>query len=151
MPIRKPHIGKGVVSKRHVEDALKFKTLDHIVLTKGAGATITGNAGTTYATLAASYIFVDPTRYSGVRKVEAYFHWGTETTAGGIRIYNVTDATVLAVVEPGVVAWRVDRIDITDTWKTLTGVKELRVESKGDGTTPPAISAVFIIVECGNV
>jgi len=151
MPIRKPHIGKGVVTKRHVEDALKFKVLHHIVLCKGAGANITGNAGTTYATLEASHIYVDPTRYSGIIKAEAYFQWDPATTAGGIRIYNVTDATVLASSEPGVAGWRPDRIDITDTWKAITAEKLFRVETKGDGTTAPVMVAVLIIVECGNV
>jgi len=151
MPIRKPHIGKGVVTKLHVEDALKFKTLDHIVLCKGAGATITGNAGTTYAKMSASETFIDPSRYSGIRKVEACFQWNPETTAGGIRIYNTTDATVLAVSEPGVAGWRTDKINVTDKWKAITAEKWLQVESKGDGTTAPTITAVLIIVECGNV
>jgi len=151
MPIRKPHIGKGVVTKRHVEDALKFKTLDHILFTRGAGAIITGNAGTTYASLPASSLSVDPSRYTGIIRVEAYFRWNPQTTAGGIRIYNETDDTVLASSEPGVAGWRLDRINITNTWKTITAVKLFRVETKGDGTTAPTISEVFIAVECGNV
>jgi len=151
MPIRKPHIGKGVVTKRHVEDALKFKTLDHIVLCKGAGANITGNAGTTYAGIPASTTFINPARYGGIRKVEAYFCWSPETTAGGIRLYNATDATVLASSEPGATGWRTDRINITDKWKALTAEKELRADTKGDGTTAPVINAALIIVECGNV
>jgi len=151
MGIRGPHIGKGVVTKRHVEDALKFKTLDHVVLVKAAGVEITANAGTTYAGLPGSEAYINPARYSGIRKVEAYFHWNPNTTAGGIRIYNVTDGVDLAVSEPGVVGWRLDRIDITDTWKALTAEKIFRVESKGDGTTAPTIVAVFIVVECGNV
>jgi len=120
MPIRKPHIGKGVVTKRHVEDALKFKILDHIVLAKGSGADITGNAGTTYAVLSASDIWVNPARYNGVRKVEVYFHWDPATTAGGIRVWNATDSTALATSEPGVAGLRVDRVDVTSAWKTLT-------------------------------
>jgi len=151
MPIRKPHIGKATITKRHVEDALKFTALDHILLCKGVGATITGNAGTTYTLLLASEVAVNPARYTGIRKVEAYFFWNPETTAGGIRIYNLTDATVLATSEPGAVGWRVDRINVTDTWKTITAEKWFRVETKGDGTTAPSITVVFIIVECGNV
>jgi len=151
MPIRKPHVGKAVITKRHVEDALKFKTLDHILLCRGAGDVITGNAGTTYTALGASDVFVDPSRYVGIVKVEAYFRWNPRTTAGGARVYNVTDDTVLASSEPGVEGWRTDRINITTTWKALTGEKFLRVETKGDGTTAPTIAAFFIIVECGNV
>jgi len=151
MPIRKPHIGKGVVTKRHVEDALKFKTLDHILLCRGAGAAITGNAGTTYVSTTASEIHIDPTRYTGIIKVEAYFVWNPVTTAGGIRIYNATDGVALAVSEPGVTGWRRDSIDVTDKWKALTAEKMFRVESKGDGTSAPTIFAVFIIVGCGNV
>jgi len=151
MPIREPHIGKGVVTKRHVEDALKFKTLDHIVLCKGAGATITGNAGTTYAPISATEIVVNPARYTGIKKVEAFFYWNPNTTAGGMRIYNLTDGVDLAVSEPGAVGWRRDFINITDKWKALTGEKEFRVETKGDGTTAPSVTAAFIIVECGNV
>jgi len=151
MGIRGPHIGKAVITKRHVEDALKFKTLDHIVVTKGAGAGITGNAGTTYAKILASEVYVDPQRYTGIKKVEAYFNWNPETTAGGIRIYNETDAAVLATSEPGVTGFRIDRIDITDKWKALTGEKVFYAQTKGDGTTAPTIIAVFIVVECGNV
>jgi len=151
MGIRGPHIGKGVVTKRHVEDALKFKALDHIVFCKGAGATITGNAGTGYITLAAADVYIDPARYDGIRKVEAFFHWDPKTTAGGARIYNVTDGVALVASEPGAAGWRTDRIDITSTWKALTGEKTFIVETKGDGTTAPVLIAVFIIVECGNV
>jgi len=151
MGIRRAHIGKGVVTKRHVEDALKFTALDHIVLCKGAGATITGNAGTTYAYLASSEVDVDPSRYSGIRKVEAVMLWNPNTTAGGLRIYNATDAEEVAKSEPGVVGLRRDRIDITTYWKGKTGVKTIQVESKGDGTTAPAITWVCIIVETGNV
>jgi len=151
MGIRGPHIGKGVVTKRHVEDGLKFKTLDHIILCKGAGATITGNAGTTYALTIASEVRVNPARYNGIRKVEAVFRWNPETTAGGIRIYNVTDAAALATSEPGVTGWRVDQLDITTTWKGLTADKEFRVESKGDGTTAPTIADAQIVVETGNL
>jgi len=151
MGIRGPHIGKGVVTKRHVEDALKFKTLDHILLCRGAGATITGNAGTAYGMVPASELFIDPSRYTGVRKVEAFFQWDPKTTAGGLRIYNAADAVDFAVSEPGVAGWRTDRINVTDTWKALTAEKWFKVESKGDGTTAPEIAQVFIIVECGNV
>jgi len=151
MGVRSAHIGKGVITKRHVEDALKFKILDHVVLAKGSGATIAGNAGTTYALLPASEIYLDPSRYRGVVKVEAYFHWNPETAAGGLRIYNVDDAVDLATTEPGVAGWRRDRIDVTDKFKALTTEKKFCVDSKGDGTTGPTIIAVFIIVECGNV
>jgi len=151
MGIRGPHIGKGVVTKRHVEDGLKFKILDHILLCRGAGAAITGNAGTTYVTLGASEIGVDPTRYGGIRKVEAYFFWDPTTTAGGLRVYNVTDAVALATSEPGATGWRTDKINVTNTWKALTAEKWFRVETRGDGTTPPSIGVVLIIVECGNV
>jgi len=151
MGIRGPHIGKAVITKRHVEDALKFKTVDHIVLCKGAGAVITGNAGTTYAKLESSELAIDPAQYVGIVKVETHFHWNPQTTAGGIRIYNATDATVLSVSEPGVVGYRVDRIDVTGTWKAIVGRKWFQVDTKGDGTTAPTLIAVFIIVECGNV
>jgi len=151
MPIRRPHIGKAVISKRHVEDALKFKTLDHAVLVKAAGATITGNAGTTYAGLPGSEFYVNPTRYTGITKVEAYLHWDPITTAGGLRIRNFTDGVDLAVSEPGVAGLRLDRIDVTDKWKALTAEKMFRAESKGDGTSAPIITAVLIVVECGNV
>jgi len=151
MGIRGPHIGKAVVTKRHVEDALKFKTLDHILLCRGAGAGITGNAGTTYAMLTAGDIEVDPSRYKGITKVEAYLSWNPTTTVAGLRIYNITDGVALATSEPGVTGWRLDRVDVTGTWKGLTGAKWFRVETKGDGTTAPEIAAVYIIVECGNV
>jgi len=151
MPIRKPHIGKGVVTKRHVEDALKFKTQDHILLCRGAGASITGNAGTTYTGLTASGMGIDPTRYKEIMLVEVYFNWDPVTTAGGIRIYNSTDDTVLAVSEPGVTGGRTDRIDVTDTWKTFTASKWFLIQTKGDGTTAPSIISVYIIVQCGNV
>jgi len=151
MGIRRAHIGKAVVTRRHVEDALKFKILDHILLCRGAGTNITGNAGTAYAGLEASIMHVDPTRYNGVRKVEAYFRWNPQTTAGGARIYNATDGVALATTEPGVVGWRRDSIDITDKWKAITAEKVFRVETRGDGTTPPLIQIVCIIVECGNV
>jgi len=151
MSIRKRHIGKGVVTKRHVEDALKFKTLDHLVLCRGAGASVEGNAGTTYAWLTAARIDIDPSRYQQVRKVEVLFDWNPQTTAGGIRLYNVTDDTEVVKSEPGVVGWRVDTIDITDTWKTIIGSKRFRVDTKGDGTTAPVVIHVFIIVETGNV
>jgi len=151
MGIRGPHIGKGVVTKRHVEDALKFKTLDNILLCRGAGVSITGNAGTAYALLTATEVYLAPDRYKGVIRAEAVFRWNPTTTAGGIRIYNATDAAVLAVSEPGIVGWRTDRINITNTWKALTGEKEFRVESKGDGTTAPEIALAYIIVETGNV
>jgi len=151
MPIRRPHIGKAAVHKRHVEDALKFTVLDHIVLCRGAGVTFTGNAGTTYAALPGSGLSVNPARYSGIRKVEVYFEWNPETTAGGMRVYNETDASVLASSEPGAVGWRLEKIDITDRWKALTSEKYFRVDTKGDGTTAPTIAASFIVVECGNV
>jgi len=151
MPIRKPHIGKGVVTKTHVEDALKFKTLDHILLCRGAGAAITGNTGTTYATLGAAAYIINPARYTGVIKAEAHFRWDPQTAAGGLRIWNVTDGTVLAVSEPGVAGGRTDKIDITDKWKALDGEKDLNVQTKGDGTTAPIIAVVFIVIECGNV
>jgi len=151
MGIRGPHIGKAVVSKRHVEDALKFTALDNILLCRGAGATITGNAGTAYAALAASTIHVDPSRYQGVRKVTSLLVWDPKTTAGGLRIYNYTDAAELAKSEPGAAGMRLDEIDVTTTWKTLTGLKSIRVESKGDGTTAPTIAYVVICVEVGNV
>jgi len=149
--IRGPHIGKAVVTKRHVEDALKFTALDHILLCRGAGANIIGNVGTTYTALPGSYIHVDPSRYQEVRKVTSLFYWNPETTAGGLRIYNTTDAVEIAKSEPGVAGWRVDEIDTTTTWKTLVGLKTVRVESKGDGTTAPTICYVTVCVEVGNV
>jgi len=151
MPIRKPHIGKATITKRHVEEDLKFTSLDHIFLARGAGATITGNAGTTYATLVASWVYVDPSRYQRLRKATALFDWDPATTDGGLRIYNVTDAAELVKSEPGAAGWRIDEIDITDAWKTLTGRKGFRVETKGDGTTAPSITCIIICVESGNV
>jgi len=151
MPIRKPHIGKGAVTRRHVEDALKFKTLDHVLLCRGAGANLTGNAGTTYTVLTASSVYVNPARYKGIIKVEAYVNWDPQTTAGGIRVWNATDSTALATSEPGAAGWRLDRIDVTGTFKAITAEKLFWVESKGDGTTAPIIAAAYIIVECGNV
>jgi len=151
MPIRKPHIGKGVVTKRHVEDALKFTALDHITLCKGAGAGITGNAGTTYAELGASQAQVDPSRYKQVRLVEAMFIWIPQTTAGGIRLYNVTDGVEVAKSEPGTTTWRVDTIDITTTWKGIEGVKLFVIQTKGDGTTAPTVDGAVIVVETGNI
>jgi len=151
MGIRGPHIGKAVITKRHVEDALKFTALDHILLCRGAGANITGNVGTTYASLTGSYMGINPARYRGIIKVEAYFHWDPGSAAGGVRIFNTTDGTTLVASEPGVAGWRTDRIDITTTWKAITADKMFRAETKGDGTTPPTIAAILIIVECGNV
>jgi len=151
MPIRKPHVGKAVITKRHVEDALKFTSLDHVTITRGAGTVITGNVGTTYAELAAAVLHINPALYQQVRKVEALFRWDPQTTAGGIQLYNWTDAEVLAVSEPGAAGIRIDRINITDKWKTLIGDKSFWVRSKGDGTTAPTIEYVMLVIETGNV
>jgi len=151
MPIRKPHVSKAAITKRHVEDALKFKTLDHILLCRGAGANITGNAGTSYGGLLAAELIIDPTRYKEIMLAEVFFFWNPETTAGGIRVQNITDGTTLASSEPGVAGFRRDSIDVTSTWKTLTGSKRFEVQTKGDGTTAPTIASVYIVVQCGNV
>jgi len=151
MGIRGPHIGKAVITKTHVEDALKFIARDHIVLCRGTGAAISGNSGTTYALLLASDFRWKHGIEDYIVKAHLWARWDPVTTAGGLKLYNETDAVDVAILEPGVAGWREDEVDITSTVKGWTTDKFLSLQTKGDGTTAPAIAAVLIIVECGNV
>jgi len=125
-----------------------------LLLVRGAGAAITGNAGTTYAFMTASDNVYNPDRFCRqyLKRVEWVVAWDPQTTAGGARLYNADDAETVSESVPGVTGYRVDTVNVTTYFKGLTAPKTLRLETKGDGTTAPTINfSLLRIVMTGNV
>jgi len=145
---------RGVVKDNKVADwfidgALIPTAEVHHTLAKGAGVNIVGNAGTTYVGLTASHMWLSVanyiSKYHAIR-AELVARWEPRTTAGGLRLYNDTDATVVATLEPGVTGWRRDVVDITVPFRGWDTEKTVLLETKGDGTTAPLLAEIFIRV-----
>jgi len=137
--------GTGKVKVKNKHEVLLKNYADresYLTMARGAGTVITGNPGTAYAALTASEL----RWYAGFWGyiVEAYLYaaWNPMTAAGGLRLWNATDGVAVATLEPGVVGYREDRVDITDAVRGWTADKFLRLETKGDGTTAPTVSNV---------
>jgi len=144
MPIRKYQIAKKAIDKTKLDDDAQVKIESQLMMVKGTGTSVTGNAGTTYVGLAASDQFFKPDHYKNMGKIEFVALWTPQTTAGGIRLFNSTDSAVVATIEPGAAAGRRDVVDVTTTLKGYTAEKTLTVQTKGDGTTAPLLSVVLL-------
>ena len=121
-----------------------------ITIVKGAGSNITGNASTTYTLLDGLQIFWRPDNWNEniIKAVYFQVYWNPQTTAGGLKLYNVTQGTDVAVIEPGTTGWRYDYVDITNTIKGYAGqgTQTLHIQTKGDGATAPTIAMASLKV-----
>ena len=126
-----------------------FEQETQLMLLKGAGSAITGNATTSYATISASDNYFVPNSYGNIAKAYVVFVWNPQTTSGGIKLRNETDAVDVATSEPSATGLRKDVVDITSTIRGYTSEKKLVVQTKGDGVTAPTIETVFIRILIG--
>jgi len=144
MPLRKYQIARKAIDKTKLDDDAQVKVETQLLMAKGAGTDIAGNAGTTYAGLVASDQLFHPDNYKNISKIEFVALWTPQTTAGGLRLFNSTDSLVVATIEPGAVGGRKDVVDVTATIKGYTAEKTLAVLTRGDGTTAPVISMALL-------
>jgi len=144
MPLRKYQYARKSIDKTRLDDDAQVKVETQLLMAKGGGTSIAGNAGTTYVGLVASDQFFHPENYKNISKIELVALWTPQTTAGGLQLFNSTDSAVVATIEPGAAAGRRDVVDVTATIKGYTAEKTLTVRTKGDGTTAPAISVVLL-------
>jgi len=144
MPFRKYQYAKKSIDKTKLDDDAQVKIESHLTFCRGAGSNIIGNAGTTYTYLTGSDNIFIADSYKNILKAELCIRWDPMTTAGGVRLWNTTDASAIATVEPGAVGMRWSRVDITDTIKGLVGEKVLELYTKGDGTTAPVLRACWV-------
>jgi len=144
MPLRKYQIANKAISKDKLAADARIKVETQLLLCRGSGANITGNAGTSYASLPASYNWFHPDYYRDVERIIWVTVWNPETTAGGIELYNGSVPERIAISEPGTVGWKIESFDVTSYFKALTSEIVVDFRTKGDGTTAPTISFSFI-------
>jgi len=146
MPLRKYQIAKKAIDKTKLDDDAQVRIQTQLLLARGAGAAIIGNSGTSYAELACSANLFRAGDFKNITVSRWYIGWHSKTTAGGVRIRNVTTGAIIASIEPGVAEGRIETIDISDKIKPLTGDNYLVMDTKGDGTTAPEVSFSYIEV-----
>jgi len=146
MPLRKYQYARKSIDKTKLADDAQVKVETQLIILKGAGADITGNAGTTYMGFAGSRQLFEPDHYKNILKVELAAFWDPKTASGGIRLYNISDTTAVVTFEPGDTGWRWSKGDATTAFKGYTVEKELHLESKGDGTTAPVVRVAYLRV-----
>jgi len=144
MPIRKYQIARKAIDKTRLDDDAQVKVESQLILAKGPGASFSGNAGTTYSEMGGSHQRFAPDNYKNITKVQFVVYWNPITTAGGIRLYNASDGIAMTTVEPGITGWRWDIVDVTTTFKGLTAEKVIIVQTKGDGTSAPRFSTIYL-------
>lgn len=139
----------GADSRELIPDVWRPLSETDILLIRGAGGAITGNAGTTYAALDYSYNYWRWADWRNIRKVVWESDWNPQTTAGGLQLWNSTDNVEIAKSEPAAAGWRNDVIDVSAAFKGYTADKLILVRTKGDGATAPLIgfSKLRVVVE----
>jgi len=146
MPLRKYQIARKAIDKTKLDDDAQVRVETQLLFVKGAGELITGNAGTAYGYLAGSDLYFVPDNFKNILKVEFLVKWDPMTTAGGVRLFNLTDVTVVKDIEPGAAGWRYDEIDVTTTFKGYTAEKLFEIATKGDGATAPVFRLIILRV-----
>jgi len=135
-----------------VQEFVESEWATQYVLVKGAGATITGNASTTYVPLTGSRLRWFPEHFwnnTCIKEVWLEARWDPATAVGGLRLINETTGSVIETLEPGVAGWRFDYVDITTNWTTLMASGHAcAVQTKGDGVTPPSIELAELRIVC---
>jgi hypothetical protein len=119
----------------------------YMSLIRGNGATVDGNAGSSYRSFSGSQHTAERSDGRSLHSVTWRVAWDPETASGGIRLWNSTDGQEMAAIEPGSGGFRKDTVDLTNSWKSLNSEDMIQVGTKGDGSTAPRIRECEIVFE----
>jgi len=141
----------GLIEYDDIDADAKAQGVTEILLVRGMGTYLDGNASTTYAEFTGSPTYFNVGNYKTVLSAYMDARWDPKTVAGGLRIFNYTDNNVVALSEPGTTGMQRTQVDCTDYIKALSPYwKTIRVDTKGDGTTAPSLSFVMLVIVWGN-